>query len=160
MQESTKAPEPKIAKKPLLQPTSLSGHAVLVGYGRVGRLVAQELRGKPLLVIEEAPDATEKLRAAGIEHISGNAAQGDALTAANIAGAAMLFVAIPEAFEAGQIVEQARRANPALKIVARAHYDAEGDHLIARGADKVIMGEREIAHAMIDWAMPSHSQPA
>ena len=90
-----------------------------VGYGRVGQLVAQELRGKPLLVIEEAQDATEKLRAAGIEHITGNAAQGDALTAANLAGATMLFVAIPEAFEAGQIVEQARRANPTLKIVAR-----------------------------------------
>jgi CPA2 family monovalent cation:H+ antiporter-2 len=56
-------------------------------------------------------------------------------------------------------VEQARRANPGLRIVARAHYDAEGDHLIARGANKVIMGEREIAHAMIGWAMPDRSQP-
>ena len=158
-QEPGKPPEPKAPKKPVLQPTALSGHAVLVGFGRVGRLVAQQMSGRPLLVIEEAADATEKLRAAGIEHISGNAAQAEVLTAANIAGAAMLFVAIPEAFEAGQIVEQARRANPALRIVARAHYDAEGDHLIARGADKVIMGEREIAHAMIDWAMPDIAQP-
>jgi len=159
VQEPAKAPEPKAPKKPVLTPTTLSGHAVLVGFGRVGRLVAQEMKDRPLLVIEEAQDATEKLRAAGIEHISGNAAQSDVLTAANIAGAAMLFVAIPEAFEAGQIVEQARRINPALRIVARAHYDAEGDHLIARGADKVIMGEREIAHAMIGWAMPGMAQP-
>jgi CPA2 family monovalent cation:H+ antiporter-2 len=158
-QEPGKLPEPKAPKKPVLQPTALRGHAVLVGFGRVGRLVAQQMSGKPLLVIEEAADATEKLHAAGIEHISGNAAQAEVLAAANIAGAAMLFVAIPEAFEAGQIVEQARRANPALRIVARAHYDAEGDHLIARGADKVIMGEREIAHAMIDWAMPDIAQP-
>ena len=158
-QEPGKPPEPKAPKKPVLQPTALSGHAVLVGFGRVGRLVAQQMSGRSLLVIEDAADATEKLRAAGIEHISGNAAQAEVLTAANIAGAAMLFVAIPEAFEAGQIVEQARRANPALRIVARAHYDAEGDHLIARGADKVIMGEREIAHAMIDWAMPDIAQP-
>ena len=153
------APAPKAPKKPVLQPTTLTGHAVLVGFGRVGRLVAQELKDRPFLVIEDGDDATEKLRAAGIEHIKGNAAQGDALTAANIAGATMLFVAIPEAFEAGQIVEQARRANPALRIVARAHYDAEGDHLIARGADKVIMGEREIAHAMIDWAMIGWAMP-
>jgi CPA2 family monovalent cation:H+ antiporter-2 len=158
-QEPGKLPEPKAPKKPVLQPTALRGHAVLVGFGRVGRLVAQQMSGKPLLVIEEAADATEKLHAAGIEHISGNAAQAEVLAAANIAGAAMLFVAIPEAFEAGQIVEQARRANSALRIVARAHYDAEGDHLIARGADKVIMGEREIAHAMIDWAMPDIAQP-
>ena len=159
VQEPDKAPEPKAPKKPVLTPTTLSGHAVLVGFGRVGHLVAQEMSGKPLLVIEEAQDAIEKLRKAGIEHITGNAAQSDVLTAANIAGATMLFVAIPEAFEAGQIVEQARRANPAIRIVARAHYDAEGDHLIARGADKVIMGEREIAHAMIGWAMPDIVQP-
>jgi CPA2 family monovalent cation:H+ antiporter-2 len=159
VQEPAKAPEPKMPKKPILTPTTLTDHAVLVGFGRVGRLVAQEMKDRSLLVIEEAQDATEKLRAAGIEHITGNAAQSDVLTAANIAGAAMLFVAIPEAFEAGQIVEQARRANPALRIVARAHYDAEGDHLIARGADKVIMGEREIAHAMIDWAIPDIAEP-
>ena len=159
VQEPAKAPEPKAPKKPVLQPTTLTNHAVLVGFGRVGRLVAREMEGKPLLVIEEAQDATEKLRAAGIEHITGNAAQSDVLTAANIAGATMLFVAIPEAFEAGQIVEQARRANPTLRIVARAHYDAEGDHLIARGADKVIMGEREIAHAMIGWALPEIADP-
>ncbi len=159
VQEPAKAPEPKMPKKPVLKPTTLTDHAVLVGFGRVGRLVAQEMKGRPLLVIEEAQDATEKLRAAGIEHITGNAAQSDVLAAANIAGATMLFVAIPEAFEAGQIVEQARRANPALRIVARAHYDAEGDHLLARGADKVIMGEREIAHAMIDWAMPDIAEP-
>ncbi|MBS0279930.1 MAG: Kef family K(+) transporter [Proteobacteria bacterium] len=159
VQEPAKAPEPKMPKKPVLKPTALTDHAVLVGFGRVGRLVAQEMKDRPLLVIEEAQDATEKLRAAGIEHITGNAAQSDVLAAANIAGAAMLFVAIPEAFEAGQIVEQARRANPALRIVARAHYDAEGDHLLARGADKVIMGEREIAHAMIDWAIPDIAEP-
>jgi len=159
VQETAKAPEPKAPKKPVLQPTTLANHAVLVGFGRVGRLVAQEMKDRPLLVIEEAQDATEKLSAAGIAHITGNAAQSDVLTAANIAGATMLFVAIPEAFEAGQIVEQARRANPALRIVARAHYDAEGDHLIARGADKVIMGEREIAHAMIGWAMPEIAEP-
>jgi CPA2 family monovalent cation:H+ antiporter-2 len=64
----------------------------------------------------------------------------------------MLFVAIPGAFEAGQIVQQARRANPALRIVARAHFDAEVEHLTEHGADVVIMGEREIARAMLDEA--------
>ena len=73
-------------------------------------------------------------------------------SAANLAAAKMLFVAIPEAFEAGQIVEQARRANPNLPIVARAHFDGEVEHLLAHGANKVIMGEREIAQAMLDFA--------
>jgi CPA2 family monovalent cation:H+ antiporter-2 len=49
-------------------------------------------------------------------------------------------------------VQQARRANPDLPIVARAHFDAEVDHLLSHGASKVIMGEREIALAMLDFA--------
>ncbi|HEU4549824.1 MAG TPA: YbaL family putative K(+) efflux transporter [Rhizomicrobium sp.] len=129
-------------------PTQLSGHAVLVGYGRVGRLIAQGLKGTlPLLAIEEG-----QVDDSAIEHIKGNAARADMLAAANLPGARVLFVAIPQAFEAGQIVEQARRANPALPIIARAHFDGEVDHLLARGASKVIMGEREIAASMVSWA--------
>ncbi len=134
--------------RPAPEPTTLTGHAVLVGYGRVGKLIADGIKGSmPLLVLEEGavgdPD---------IEHIRGNAAKDDVLAASNLSAARFLFVAIPEAFEAGQIVQQARRANPNLPIVARAHFDAEVDHLISHGASKVVMGEREIALAMLDFA--------
>src|SRR2546430_4127053 len=64
----------------------------------------------------------------------------------------LLLVAIPNAFEAGQIVQQARAANPGLEIVARAHFDAEVEHLLQHGADTVIMGEREIARSMLQRA--------
>jgi monovalent cation:H+ antiporter-2, CPA2 family len=74
------------------------------------------------------------------------------LSAANLSAARFVFVAIPQAFEAGQIVQQARRANPQLEIVARAHFDAEVEHLLALGANTVIMGEREIAEAMLRYA--------
>ena len=70
--------------------------------------------------------------------------------AANVAGARSLFVAIPQAFEAGQIVYKARAANPDLVIVARAHGDAEVEHLKAQGATAVIMGENEIARGMVE----------
>ena len=49
-------------------------------------------------------------------------------------------------------MQQARRANPDLPIVARAHFDAEVKHLLAMGASRVVMGEREIALAMLDFA--------
>jgi CPA2 family monovalent cation:H+ antiporter-2 len=144
------APQPK--KRPVIVPTSLTGHAVVVGYGRVGGLIAENLgrTGDPFLVIEDGEGASERLTAAGIEHITGNAATDAVLNAANLGGARILYVAIPEAFEAGQIVEKARRTNPNLPIVARAHFDAEVDHLAALGADKVVMGEREIAAAMLE----------
>jgi len=56
-------------------------------------------------------------------------------------------------------VQQARRANPGLPIVARAHFDAEVEHLLSLGASKVVMGEREIALAMLDFAK-SHGTAA
>jgi len=150
-------PTPEAAREiaeEMLQPTTLTNHVVLVGYGRVGSLVAEGLRsaGIPLLVIEEAPDAIERLHTAGIEFISGNAAQDAVLAAANLPAARVLFVAIPEAFEADQIVEQARRQNPTLTIVARAHFDAQVEHLLKHGATAVVMGERELAHAMLEYA--------
>jgi K+:H+ antiporter len=60
---------------------------------------------------------------------------------------------VPNAFEAGQIVEQARAINAGLPIVARAHSDAEVDYLQNLGASITIMGEHEIARAMIEHAV-------
>ncbi|MBV8401077.1 MAG: NAD-binding protein, partial [Acetobacteraceae bacterium] len=130
---------------------SLREHAILVGYGRVGKVVGEDLRNlrRPMVVIEERADLVENLRAGHVEAIAGNAANPELLAAANIGGAKTLYVAIPEAFEAGQIVEQARQANPGIEILARAHSEAEAEHLQRLGADLVVMGEREIAHSMI-----------
>ena len=58
----------------------------------------------------------------------------------------------PDGFEAGGIVELARKINPRIKVYARAHSDAEVAHLQALGADLIVSGEREIADAMIDKA--------
>jgi len=135
---------------PELPQTSLTEHAVLVGYGRVGSLVAQTLSemGQPYLVIEERPAIAESLRGAGIEVIVGNAAQPAMLDAANVAGARFLISAIPNPFESGNLIERAREANSALDIIARAHSDAEVDYLTKLGANKIIMEEREIARGI------------
>jgi CPA2 family monovalent cation:H+ antiporter-2 len=149
------APAPAAARAETeLQPTALKNHAVLVGYGRVGQLVGETLKreGWPLLVVEDATDIIERLRAEGVEVVSGNAAEHRVLLAANLREAKLLLVAIPNGFEAGQIVEQARAANPDIDIVARAHFDAEVDYLSKLGANVVIMGEREIARSMADYA--------
>jgi CPA2 family monovalent cation:H+ antiporter-2 len=135
--------------------THLSDHAVLIGYGRVGRVIGEELirRKLPFLVVEEQGPIATELRGKGIEVISANGALTRVLDAANLKGARWLFVAIPDAFEAGQIVNQAREQNADLPIIARAHSDAEVDHLTAHGATRTIMGEREIALGMLDYAL-------
>lgn len=129
----------------------LSGHVILVGYGRVGRSVGDDLKQKgiPFAVIETQIDGVEALRAQGIPTLYGNGAQSGLLEAAGVARARWLLVAIPEAFEAGQLIEHAKAANPALQVIARAHSDAEIEHLEKHGATHVIMGEREIARGML-----------
>jgi K+:H+ antiporter len=82
--------------------------------------------------------------------VIGNAADPEVLAAANLPAAKRLFVTIPEAFEAGQVVEQARAANPELEILARAHSDAEIEHLTTLGTTMTVMGEQEIADRMLE----------
>jgi CPA2 family monovalent cation:H+ antiporter-2 len=131
--------------------THLMDHVVLVGYGRVGRIVAGALQqnGTPMLLIEEIRPAAVEARGAGLEAIHGNAASAEVLAAANLTAARCLLVAIPDAFEGGQIVAQARAIDAGLPIIARSHSDEETEHLKRHGANKVIMGEHEIALAML-----------
>jgi monovalent cation:H+ antiporter-2, CPA2 family len=145
-----------VRREPAIPVTALTNHTVLIGYGRVGRLVGEALAAahRPYIVVEDRQDLVEQLRERGLEAILGNGAAPDVLKATNIARAASLVVAIPNGFEAGQISEQARAANPTIEIIARAHSDAEVEHLHRYGVDLAIMGEREIARGMIDRLLP------
>ena len=107
-------------------------------------------QGEPFLVIEERGEIVDKLRTRGIEAIAGNAAQPGILKAANLSEARWFISAIPNPFENGNLIEQARAANPELEIIARAHSDEEVQHLRKYGADLIIMGEREIAHGITE----------
>ncbi|MGX9573395.1 YbaL family putative K(+) efflux transporter [Mesorhizobium sp. f-mel] len=142
--------------------TALTGHSILVGYGRVGSLVGASLKkaALPFLVIEDADKTLAKLRDDGIETVSGNAANSEVFAASNPEGAKRLILAIPNAFEAGQIVLRARAANPKINVIARAHSDAEVEHLKGLGADTVIMGEREIARGIVEEVMEGKTEAA
>jgi CPA2 family monovalent cation:H+ antiporter-2 len=141
--------------------TALAGHDVIVGYGRVGSLIggglAEAENGR--LVIETSEQALTLARLHGAEVVVGNAATPGILKRANLAQARRLFVTIPEAFEAGQVVEQAREGNPSLEILARAHSDAAVEHLTGLGANLVISGEREIAERMLERARETKAAP-
>ena len=65
----------------------------------------------------------------------------------------------PDGFEAGRIVEIARRLNPKIRILAHSHNDAEIEYLTAKGADVIVSGEEEIAQAMIEATRTVASTP-
>jgi CPA2 family monovalent cation:H+ antiporter-2 len=100
-------------------------------------------------VVEDEPDMARAAEADGLTVVRGNATAAETLTHAGISRARLLFLAIPEGFEAGVVAERARKLQPDIRIIARAHSDEEVEHLKRLGANQVIMGEREIARVML-----------
>ncbi|OAN57592.1 YbaL family putative K(+) efflux transporter [Sphingomonas sp. TDK1] len=141
------------------------GHVILIGYGRVGKMIAEDLQqhGKAFALIEDQNDMAEQARKAGITVVAGNAVDVRTLVAAQIGQASKLLIAIPAGFEGGAILQHARELAPGVPVVVRAHSADEVAHLEGLGADEVVMGERETANRMIELArgMPAGSdQPA
>lgn len=148
------APEPAAAGA-AETPAPCNAGVVLIGYGRVGSHIGGLIcgRGEGLTVIEDQKDMAAAARAAGATVIVGDATKESVLRQAGLDEASTLLIAIPEGVEAGAIVRRARAINPKLVIVARAHSDEEVDDLVRRGADHVVMAERETAARMAERAM-------
>jgi CPA2 family monovalent cation:H+ antiporter-2 len=157
--------EPESRKRASREPipeTKLTDHVVLLGYGRVGRFIAPRVieAGIPLLVIDTDAEALKKLNGDRVETIRGNAVNKQVIAATNLTHARCLLVAVPDAFEGGFAVELGRKANPELTIIARSHSEEETAYLMKHGATDVIMGEHEIAKAMIAAIPPRRDNTA
>jgi CPA2 family monovalent cation:H+ antiporter-2 len=140
---SAVAPDPSAA-------TGIEGHVVLVGFGKVGHRIVMALleSGRKVVVIEDHAEVVEALNGDGILALYGNGAAPGMMEAARIESARFLLVAIPDALEAGQIIEHARRINPDIEVIARAYTDVELAHLEKHGATHTVIGETEIARGM------------
>ena len=140
-------------------PDSVSGHVLLVGYGRVGRELARVLRGHgvPLVVIDGEDHLVDRARADGLPTVRGNAVNERVLREAAPERAHMALLAIPNALEAGEIIATLRKLNPGLSIVARGHSDIEVKHLLDHGADAAVMAERELAHSFAEMVLATPS---
>ena len=143
-------------------PTKLTDHTILIGYGRVGSLVGVSLKERGAALPGHRgrrQDHRAPARPTRSKRSPAMPRNADVFAAANAAGARRLILAIPNAFEAGQIVLRARAANPAIDIIARAHSDAEVEHLTGLGANTVIMGEREIARGIVEQVISGSADP-
>ncbi|MDR2874958.1 MAG: cation:proton antiporter [Methylobacillus sp.] len=128
----------------------LTGQVVLVGYGRVGKRIAESLneRGIPYVVAEQNRGTVEALRAHEIPAVSGDATDPAVLIQAHIHRAGMLVIATPDSFAARKMVETARQLNPNIEVVVRTHSDEEAELLAREKIGKVFMGENELARGM------------
>ncbi len=142
----------------------LRGHAVICGYGRVGRVITDALRPHlPLLVVEQDQRLVRELRARawpGVTALVGDAANPVLLERMRLERARVLVAAVPDALAVREVVAYARRVNPALDIVVRAHSQAERDHLARYGVTESVLGELELAREMTRYALRHRNDDA
>jgi monovalent cation:H+ antiporter-2, CPA2 family len=133
----------------------LSGQIVLVGYGRVGRRIGSSLlaRGIPFVVAEQNREIVERIRATGIAAVAGDAAEPSVLIQAHISRATMLVVSTPDTFDVRQMIKNARTLNPKIETLVRTHNEEEAEFLEKETAQKVFLGENELANSMIGYIL-------
>ncbi|NDZ17870.1 Kef family K(+) transporter [Variovorax sp. WS11] len=138
----------------------LEGQVVLVGYGRVGRRIANALteRGIPYVVVEENRELVEALRKQGYAAVSGNAVEPEVLIQAHIATAAMLVAATPDAPGVRQMAQIARTLNPSIEVVVRTHNEDESQLLRKDAVGTVFFGEEELAKGMTSHVLQRFAQ--
>ena len=147
----------------------LARQVVLVGYGRVGRRVANALAASdiPFVVAEQNRELVETLRDAGIAAVFGDATDPAVLIQAHIARAAMLVIATPDTLNVRQIIETAKTLNPAIETVVRSPGEAEARVLRQDWDSTVFVADEALAQAMsrhvlerTEARLPRHTSPA
>lgn len=142
--------DPLAALPMSVQQERLTGQVVLVGYGRVGRMIADSLseHGIHFVVAEQNRELVDQLRKRDIAAVAGNAADPAVLIQAHIANAALLVIATPDTFHVRAMIETARALNPSIKTLVRTHSEQDAQLLRQENLGKIFLGEQELAANM------------
>jgi monovalent cation:H+ antiporter-2, CPA2 family len=130
----------------------LRDHLVIAGGGRVGKYIATVLqrRGIPFIILEYNSRLLDEIKTAGFPAIFGDAGKEIILEAAEIHKARLLLITTPVTITSQAIVDQARKLNPQISIIARAEGIEQMQGLHDRGVMHVVQPEfeasLEIAH--------------
>lgn len=133
----------------------LSNHVVILGYGDVGRELADALerRSFKYIVVEHNPHTIEHLRQKGVAFIYGDASNPEVLAHTNLPKAKFLAITLPDFTAAEVAIRNARRINPRLDIFVRAHSEDHVKVFRAAGAASAVRPEFEAALEFIRHAM-------
>jgi len=116
----------------------LTGHYVICGYGRMGRIICKELKANRIkfVVVEQGTPAVTQDD--DLLFINGDATRDEVLKAAGIERAKGVVTALSTDAQNLYVVLSARGMNPGLKIVARAGDEGSEQKLLRAGADRVV----------------------
>lgn len=133
----------------------LSGHFIVCGYGRIGKIVANEIHreGHPVVVVEKDPAIVEELEASGLLFVAGDATDDNTLLSAGLLKASSLITALTSDAANVYVTLTARQLNPQLTIIARADSETHIPRLERAGADRVVLpnliGGRRMAQSVL-----------
>ncbi len=132
---------------PEVLPSQVTGHVVLAGFGRMGKILAERLAedGIPFVVADQNRELVDQLRANGHKAVAGDAAEPDILVQAHVARARVLVLLLPDEFGLRKSAETARALNPDIEILVRAHGEESATALQREKAGKVFWGEQALA---------------
>lgn len=118
----------------------LEGHVVICGFGRMGRVVAEEMArsGSAAVVIERDPAREMELAAGGLFYVIGSALEDRVLEEAGVRRARAIVVVTASDADNVYITLSARTMNPTIRIHARGESEAGLQHLRMAGADQAI----------------------
>ena len=153
-----RSPDPLAELPATVDVRRLTGHVLLVGYGRIGRRIADALAGQgiPFVLAEQRREAVEDLRARQIPAVSGDASEAEVLVQAHVARAGMLVIATSDTAQVRRMVEIARTLNPRIEIVIRVHSEEEKTLFEQERLGRAFMGEETLAVAMTEYIL-SHA---
>ena len=118
-------------------------HAIVVGYGRVGKRMTRGLRqaGLEVVVIDQTLDLVRELTDAGKRAIYGDASYETVLMSAFPQNAQVVVVALPDFGATRAVVHRVRKLNRDVPIVARAQKSEQDARLREAGATAVVVPE-------------------
>lgn len=119
----------------------LSGHALICGYGRIGKTIAAELarRDKPFVIIDSDQSIVEQSIEEHQLVVSGDATDEEFLLQAGIKRASTLVIALKSDADNVFLTLTARNLNPNLRIIARGEEATTEKKLRQAGADQVVL---------------------
>jgi CPA2 family monovalent cation:H+ antiporter-2 len=133
---------------------TLRGHAVLCGYGPVGRALHQSLLkyGIEVLVIELNVETVRNLKRQGFSVLYADAAQRETWELARLHDASLVAFTFPDSRIAFEAIALVKEFNPDVPILARSRFASDRSRLIDRGASVVVQDETEAATSMLHHA--------
>jgi len=145
----------RVRDKRAYVPDDWSGHAVIVGHGRVGSVIAAALRRNNVryVVVEMDRKLVARLMSEGVPAVVGDIADTSVHKAVALDRATLLAFAIPDNLQLRHALEHVRAANPTIQIIARTHSADDVQFLRDAGVGTVLMSERELGLKMAQHAL-------